>query len=329
MADRINALDLWAEELWGGGSATSTGVVEFATREYQLTLHDKNDNLLSFLPDFSNPFWTEEVNRPDILSFDYPSRDSNAALFVQPNQVFLRDKANGNRLLQRFRIMTPTLEAPDPDIIHVECLDWLSLLREEWITSFVRSTSDAATFADIIDGYLAFQANTKKVHRGTFSAAIKNRQTNTWATNKTILDAIEGIHETIGGHYHVDAFRRLTWKERLGPNRGKQFRIGKNIKNLTREGPDFAEVINRLYAYGNGSNRATRLNLIDAGEPDEFVNDAASQASFNIKSGLWRDSEIEDAAELLAAAQFVLAQRKDPRVSYSVSVVDFFRPERV
>ena len=322
MAEGILARDLWAEGLWGGGDAEPTDVVDFATREYELLLYDKNDVLLSFLPNFSNPFWTTEVNRPDILSFDYPSRDNNAARFVQPNQIWLRDRANGNLLLQRFRIMTPTLEAPDPDIIHVECLDWMSLLAEERITSFIRSTSDAATFADVIDGYLAFQANTIHIHRGVMSAAIKNRQTNTWATNKTILDAIETIHETVGGHYHVDAYRRLTWKERLGPSKGQQFRVGKNIQNLTRVGPDFTEVINRLYAYGNGSNRDTRLNLIDAGEPNEYVDDAASIASFNIKSGLWRDSEIEDAAELLAAAEFVLEQRKDPRVSYSVGVVD-------
>lgn len=314
--------DPWATGLWAGGDTVSPNLVEFATREYQLELRNSADTLIAFLPNYSNESWTEEVNRPDILSFDYPSRDPIAASFVQPFQVWLRDKANGNKLLQRFRIMTPTLEAPAPDVIHVECLDWLSLLREEWITSFQLTASDAASFADVIDGYLSFQANTKKVFRGTMSGTLRNRQTNTWATNKTVLDAIETIHETVGGQYHVNAYRRLEWKERLGPKIGAQFRFRKNIKSLTRVGPDFGEVINRLYAYGNGSNRETRLNLLDAGEPNEYIEDAASIAAFNIKSGLWRDSQIEDPAELLATAEFVLAQRKDPRISYTVDVAD-------
>lgn len=322
MAVDILGRDLWGTGLWAGGDNPSPTLVEYATREYSLELRNSADALVAFLPNFSNAFWTEEVNRPDILAFDYPSRETIAASFVQPNQVWLRDSANNNVILQKFRIMTPTLEAPDPDIVHVECLDWMSLLREERITSFIRTAADGATFAEVLDGYLAFQANTKKVSRGSMSASLRTRLTNTWATNKTVLDAIQTIHETVGGHFHVNAARRLDWKERLGPSRGQQFRIGKNVKNITREGPDFSEVINRLYAYGNGSNRAARLNLIDAGEPNEYIEDAASIAAYNIKSGLWRNSEITDPAELLATAQFVLAQRKEPRVSYSVDVVD-------
>ena len=322
MADGILARDLWAEGLWGGGDATPTAPVEYATREYQLELRNSADTLLAFLPNFSTGSWTEEVNRPDELTFDYPGRDALVPSFTQPNQVWLRDKANGNALLQRFRIIDAELSGVETDMIRVNCLDWMSQLREEWITYFQKDTADAASFADIIDGYLDFQVNSKKVKRGKFTTTIKNRLTNTWATNKTILDAIETIHETIGGHYHVDAYRRLHWKQQLGPSRGQQFRIGKNIKSLTRTGPDFSETINRLYAYGNGSNRDTRLNLIDAGEVNEYIRDAASEAAYNIKCGMWVDSEIEDAAELLASAQIVLDQKKEPRLSYTLDAVD-------
>ena len=61
---------------------------------------------------------------------------------------------------------------------------------------------------------------------------------------------------------------------------------------------------------------------MDAGEPNEYIRDVVSEAAFNIKSGLWRNSEITDPAELLASAQIILEQKKDPRLSYTIQVVD-------
>jgi len=92
----------------------------------------------------------------------------------------------------------------------------------------------------------------------------------------------------------------------------------KGITATTR----YNELVNRLYAYGHGSKRSTRLNLIDAGEANEYIDDAASIAAYGVHCGTMQDSSIEDATELLAQAQTALEKTKDPRVEYTLDVID-------
>jgi phage minor structural protein len=318
--------DLWGESLWAGERIGPRDPAVFRTIEYQLELRTSTGALTSVLRKWDNESWTEEVNRPDILTFTYPAEDDDAQLMVQPNQIWLRDSVTGT-LLQRFRIIRGTPRGVFPDIMDVECHDFMSQLAHEWITSFVRTVSDANTFRQVLQGYLDFQDNTNRVTIGNLGSALSSRPTNTWATNKTILNAIQTIHQTVEGSYHVNAHRRIDWKAQLAPNRGQEFRRRKNMKGIT-ETKRYDETVNRLYAYGHGSQRSTRLNLIDAGEANEYIDDAASIAALGgaagggIRAGYWKDGSIENAAQLLAEAQVILSQRKDPRLDYTIAIID-------
>jgi len=320
MAEGILGRDLWAESLWAGERIGPTMLAEFRTVEYQLELRTSANALVSILRNFDNPEWTLEVNRPDSLTFTYPARDDDVQYFAKPYQIWLRDSVTGT-LLQRFKIIHAEVSGVAPDIVNVFCQDFLIQLGQEWIESYVKTVTDGLTFRQILQGYLDHQANTNKLSIGSMSSTLANRQTNTNATNKTVLNAIETIHNTIGGFYHCNWARRIDWKVRLTPNRGQQFRRRKNMKGIKAK-TRYDEIVNRMYAYGHGSTRSTRLNLIDAGEANEYIDDAASIAAYGIHCGSLRDSSIVNAAELLAKAQARLAIKKDPRVDYTIDIVD-------
>ena len=326
MAEGILGRDLWAEPLWGGERTLSAWPAVFRTVEYQLELRNSTNGLVSILRNFDNPEWTEEVNRPDSLTFTYPAEDDDAQYLDQPYQIWLRDSVTGT-LLQRFKIIRSTLNGVFPDTIDVFCQDFLIQLTQEWITTYQKTVTDAYTFRQILQGYLDWQVNSNKVAIGSMSGGLATRQTNTWATNKSVLNAIETIHETVGGYYHCNAHRRLDWKTRLYPNAGQQFRRRKNMLGITHI-KRHEEIVNRLYAYGHGSARATRLNLIDAGEANEYIDDAASIAALGgaagggIRCGYWQDGSIENAAELLAKTQTILDDKSSVRVDYTIDVID-------
>ena len=64
------------------------------------------------------------------------------------------------------------------------------------------------------------------------------------------------------------------------------------------------------------------LNLLDAGEPQEYIRDVAAEAAYGIVAKVYENSSIEDAAELLTEAQYILSLYKEPEITYSIDLVD-------
>lgn len=321
MADAMFAKPLFAEALFADG-IVSDQLAAYEVRTWLLEARDNSGTLLGFLPDFNTGRWTEEANRPEPLTFDYPARESVCSNFVRPNQIWLRDYDSGT-LYQKFRILDKTLTGYSNETYSVNCESLLGQLGEEWITEYEVT---GATLSTIISGLLGFQDKASKIVKGTITPSLATSQ-NINARNKSILAAIEALHEEIGGYFWVDAWRRFHWQTNIGRDSGQQFRREKNMLGISEQ-VDYKNMATRVYAYGTGSNRTNRLNLTDAGEGQEYVKDASAESTYGIVARAFVDNTIEVPAQLLAKANYVLGLYKDPQYRYRIKLLDLAKDKR-
>ena len=309
---------LYAEGLYAHGVAAVT--VAYRTVEYHLELRSKTGTLLAHLPWWDKAVWTQETNVPDRLEFTYPAWDEVCADLETPNQVWLRDSAHEYELLQKFRIQVVKQVSEKNEYVAVTCEDLLCQLADEWIDEYEGGPTD--TVADALSDWFGRQVNSPKLSRYLVSSGIANEQMEISVVNQSVLAAIRNLQEKLGGYMRVSPARRFTWTTSIGKNIGQQIRRGKNLKGIEVE-RDFTEMTNRLYAYGAGQNRDSRLTLKDAGESHEYLDDSSSQSTWGrIVCGVYHNSEITDASTLKKVAQKILAAESDPRIDYLVDIPD-------
>lgn len=102
-----------------------------------------------------------------------------------------------------------------------------------------------------------------------------------------------------------------------------EIRYAKNMRGIERD-YDPSVVVNRWYAlgYGEGVNQLNITKVNPTGKP--YVEDAESIAKYGLVADFFVDRSIENAGLLLETVKAVLAESKDPKVSYRVSVGDLY-----
>lgn len=259
----------------------------------------------------------QSIDGAPTFTFTIPQNDAKAA-FISP--LYYAKVYNTQTSAYEFSIF----ELVDPDIedsesglqIKATYQGVLTRLSDEHIDAYDTGSS-GDTFANVIAAILAFQVNTPAITVGTLeptpTVAIALESTD-------IYSALNSIRDAYGGWFEVDSLYRLNW---WNDNTGvpmREIRRSKNLKSL-KYTPQYSKVVNRVYAYGKGESTA-RINLTDAGEAHEYIEDAASQALYGVRAKKYIDKSITHPATLLAYAQRILAEYKTPPYQYSVDVVN-------
>lgn len=102
-----------------------------------------------------------------------------------------------------------------------------------------------------------------------------------------------------------------------------EIRYAKNMRGIERD-YDPSVVVNRWYAlgYGEGVNQLNITKVNPTGKP--YVEDAESIAKYGLVADFFVDRSIENDGLLYETVEAVLAESKDPKVSYRVSVGDLY-----
>ena len=197
----------------------------------------------------------------------------------------------------------------------------LTRLSEEYIDTY-DTTSSGDTFTNVITALLAFQVNTPAIAVGT----IEPTNTIVMACESAdIYSALNSIRDAYGGWFEVDSSYQLNWHNDNTGDPMREIRRSKNLKQLNYT-PKYSQVVNRVYAYGKGESTA-RINLTDAGEAHEYIEDSTSQSLYGVRAKKYIDKSITHPATLLAYAQRILAEYKNPPYQYSVDVVNLAEVE--
>lgn len=314
-------LNTWALNTKPINGAATASVLEaehqFLT--YRLEVRSISAGLLAYLPLYSDIVWDRQVNTVETLEFTYPGDDENAAYFVWPNELHLRDERN--RLLQRFTIQR---QIPGRDLTRltnqVYAESTLSMLGDEYLVDY--SIEDATVkdiIKDLFDNRIVNSSYT--VRFGSIDPAIGTLVTSLKVSVGTVKDAIDQLYASVGlGYYYVDPSNRaFHWKMRIGERKGQQLHFRKNMSGVQRV-VDYKDMANRIYLYGEGSTKDTRLKLTDAGEPHEYIQDTSY--SSRIRSRVLVMKNVSDPLVLLSTAEAILAVTKQPYIGYTVQALD-------
>jgi phage minor structural protein len=258
----------------------------------------------------------EKANAAPSLSFSLPADDPKVSFLTSAYEVKVR-----NTIKDRWEGLFTLDDATErwnsrEKAVDVNYTGAMAQLGEEDNISY-DTTSTPKTPAQIVTALLALQEKTPAITVGTiepttsFAFAVEN-------TN--LFTALLRCVEYLGGYIEVDADRKLNWYNEPGGDPVREIRYRKNLRGVTRK-RNFMQIVNKLYAYGSGETEA-QVTLIDAGEPNEYIENPASQAAYGIRIKRVTDKRIIHPSTLLLWAQKVLAQYKDPLYYYTVDVVN-------
>ena len=207
----------------------------------------------------------------------------------------------------------------------VELLDLMSQLGRETVVEYL---AESKTIDAIVDDLLAMQILTPAITKGTISNSIKNLTRSIQVDGDTILRALMRLRDTVGGYIEVDNDHELNWLDSIGEDKGQQIRYRKNLKGIERE-IDYSKLFNRIYAYGAGEGDA-RIELTAPG----YVEDVASQGAppggwGGIYPAIFVDRSITHPDTLLAWANLLLGDYKNPPIYYRIDTVDLSQSEEI
>lgn len=259
----------------------------------------------------------QSIDAAPTLTFTIPQNDPKSA-FISP--LYYAKVYNTQTSAYEFSIF----ELVDPDIvdsaselsIKATYQGILTRLSSEYVDTY-DTTSSGKTFSTVITELLALQVNTPAITVGTIEPTATIAIS---ASSSDIYSILNNIRDAYGGWFEVDASRALNWYNDNTNTPDREIRRKKNLKAITYT-PGYSQIVNRVYAYGNGETDA-RINLTDAGEAHEYIEDATSQSLYGVKAKKYIDKSITHPATLLAYAQRILEEYKNPPYQYSVDIVN-------
>ena len=256
------------------------------------------------------------ANATGTLSFSLPADDAKATYITTAYEIKVY-----NTIKARFEGLYTLEDSTDRWSSSGKVIEcnysgvMVQLVDEENISYDTGATPLTPTA--IVTALLALQERTPAITVGTieptttFCIAVEN---------VNLLKAFQECVSYIGGYIEVGADRKFNWYNEPSGSPTREIRYQKNMKGVTRK-RDFTSITNKLYAYGYGETEA-QVTLLDAGETYEYIEDSTSQTAYGVHPRRITDKRITHPSTLLAWAQKVLAQYKDPIYSYTVDVVN-------
>jgi len=270
---------------------------------------------------------TQEMDRASELTFRVPYDYTDLAHLTSPNGIAVRDR--WGFLVRRFNIerVTKILESDSARFYEVYCQDLLAQLGREPVIRYQTVDADgrpaAKTVRGIVQDLLALQVFEPSVVEGVIDGAIGAREIEFFCQDTSILGALNKLRDAlpkdVAGHFYIGYDGALEWRLTVGDQTAVTLDtgvIGYEVET------DYSAMANRIYAYGAGQDTRTRLKLTDAGESNEYIDDATSQSTYNIRPASYEFSEVTDADTLLLLAQRALEERKDPYMRLRVNLLD-------
>lgn len=314
----LNTAQLNTALLNSGPSASPVygGLSPRSVEKWVLEVRSKSGTLLARLPGFYGGEYVAKRNKAHEIRFRYDATLDAATYLSTANQVWLFDDTGA--LTQRFHIKRA---APRRDGVRAEVEVFgqsiLCQLFDEWVLSYTATD----TVRNHLTAWLAAQTGSLPVRIGNVAAAYASQSFLFEYDASRVRNAFGELYDAVGaGDFWVDPVtRRLNWQTRSGDAKGQRVKYGLNARGIVKTEDD-SEQFTRLYLYGDG-NGADRINLIDAGEANEYIQQ--DTGTYGVITEVRVMKEIKDPATLLAIANALLDRYSTPAISYEIDCVDY------
>ena len=281
-------------------------------------IFDRNMKRLAFLDNAVSVGYSLEINSLWTATFTLPADDDKNAYCQPLNFVEIFD---GDERIDLFRIIGEDLERSNGATRFYDCEHVLATLLSDVL--FQYHQYGGIKTADVLNYVLARQTTRNWV---LGDCDFKRYFEYNWE-NSTLLAALFAVPECFDSEY------MWTWDTTVYPwtislvapsdTMKSEVRYAKNMTSMKKT-VDASGIANRIYAlgYGEGVNQLT-IAGVNGGKP--YVEDAMSIQQYGLCSTILVDSRYEVAENLKGYAEQMLAELKNPYVSYEIGAIDLHR----
>ena len=283
-------------------------------------IYDREMNRLAYLENAMSVSYTLTVNSLWTASFSLPAEDSKNRYCQPLNFVEIYD---GDQRIDLFRIIGEDLTRSTNSMRVYSCEHALATLINDVLFQYHQIGGTNIKTAQVINYILSHQTT----ERWQLSVCDFERQFEYNFENENLLSALFAVPNCFDVDYiwswDTTAYPWLLSLKAPNDELKSEIRYGKNMMGITRT-VDHSTIANRIYAlgYGEGVNQLT-INGINDGLP--YVEDILSIQEYGLCPTILVDTRFEIAENLKGYAQQMLAQLKEPYISYEVSAIDSFR----
>ena len=280
-------------------------------------IFDRNMKRLAFLDNAVSVGYSLEINSLWTATFTLPAENA----YCQPlNFVEIFD---GDERIDLFRIIGEDLERSNGATRFYDCEHVLATLLSDVLFQYHQYGGGGIKTADVLNYVLARQTTRNWV---LGDCDFKRYFEYNWE-NSTLLAALFAVPECFDSEY------MWTWDTTVYPwtislvapsdTMKSEVRYAKNMTSMKKT-VDASGIANRIYAlgYGEGVNQLT-IAGVNGGKP--YVEDAMSIQQYGLCSTILVDSRYEVAENLKGYAEQMLAELKNPYVSYEIGAIDLHR----
>lgn len=293
---------------------------------YDLGLHRK-----TYLENAFGIGYTLEENALWTASFSLPAADEKNE-YCRPK--YFAEIFDGEERVDLFRIIGEDMTRSDRHVRTYSCEHVLATLLDDVLFGYTQYGGATHHTEDCLEYVLAQQTPVRAAHGQT--PALRNwklagcafdRQFEYNWENTNLLAALFSIPNCFDVEYtwrwDTTTYPWLLYLEEPSSDISAEIRYGRNMKEI-RKTTDATKLVNRIYAlgYGEGVNQLT-ISSINDGKP--YVEDFESQMRYGLCPTVLVDRRFENAENLKAYAQRILAKSREPYVSYQVSAIDLGR----
>lgn len=283
-------------------------------------IFDRNMKRLAFLDNAVSVGYSLEINSLWTATFTLPADDDKNAYCKPLNFVEIFD---GDERIDLFRIIGEDLERSNGATRFYDCEHVLATLLSDVLFQYHQYGGGGIKTADVLNYVLARQTTRNWV---LGDCGFKRYFEYNWE-NSTLLAALFAVPECFDSEY------MWTWDTTVYPwtislvapsdTMKSEVRYAKNMTSMKKT-VDASGIANRIYAlgYGEGVNQLT-IAGVNGGKP--YVEDAMSIQQYGLCSTILVDSRYEVAENLKGYAEQMLAELKNPYVSYEIGAIDLHR----
>jgi len=289
-------------------------------RKSSITIYDLNMKKLAMLENATNIGYETPMNTVWSASFEMPLDDPKNEYCRPFHYVELWD---GNERLELFRILPQTAQRTEQtQVIKYTCEHVLATLLDDVLFQYHQIGNLGVYTSDVLQ-YILSKQTTERWQLGTVDFA---RQFEYSWENAGLLAALFSVPKVFAEDYQWTFDTRVyPWKLNLvRPAEQVQayIRYGKNMRGISKT-EDPSNLVNRIYALGYGEG-VNQLNFADINGGLPYIQDNASITRYGVKAHVWADRRFTSAETLLARSEAMLAESKDPRLSYTVSASELY-----
>lgn len=283
-------------------------------------IFDRNMKRLAFLDNAVSVSYSMEINSLWTATFTLPADDDKNAYCTPLNFVEIFD---GDERIDLFRIIGEDLERSDGATRFYNCEHVLATLLSDVLFQYHQYGGGGIKTADVLNYVLARQTTRNWV---LGDCDFKRYFEYNWE-NSTLLAALFAVPECFDTEYMWQWDTTVyPWTISLvaPPDTLKsEIRYAKNMTSIVKT-VDASGIVNRIYAlgYGEGVNQLT-ISSVNNGIP--YVEDAMSIQQYGLCSSILVDSRYEVAENLKGYAEQLLAELKEPYISYEIGAIDLHR----